>query len=66
MAKPYQLSKKELDLLNQGLADCHAIKEDLERAKLAGVPNVEHIQQSVDKCEERINQLKAIYASNRK
>lgn len=66
MATHYQLSKKEIALLNQGLSECQAIKDDLERAKLAGVPNVEHIEEAVTTCEDRINKLKSTYAGNKK
>jgi hypothetical protein len=64
--EPYKLSPKELRTLNQGLSDCEAIKADLERARIAGVPNIEHIEEAVAKCEEKINALKSTYASNKK
>lgn len=66
MAERYQLSKKELAMFNQDLKDCQLIKEDLERAKLAGVPNVEFIEEAVTECENRINKLKSTYASKSK
>lgn len=64
--KPYQLSKNELQKLNQGLADLTAIREDLERAKMAGVPNIEHLENACQTCEDRINALKAVYAGTKK
>lgn len=62
----YKLSKRELQILNQGLIDCQNILDDLERAKNAGVPNIESIEESVNVCQERINKLKSTYASNKK
>lgn len=64
--QPYQLSKKEQAILNQGLSDCDAIKQDLERAKMAGVPNVDHIEAALETCQERINKLKATYGARNK
>jgi hypothetical protein len=64
--EPYQLSKKEVADMNRALAECNLIKQDLERARQAGVPNVEHIEEAVSVCEDRINKLKSIYASRRK
>lgn len=64
--EPYKLSKKEHADMDRDLIECQQIKDDLERAKMAGVPNVEHIVQAVETCEERINKLKAIYAAKGK
>lgn len=61
---PFKLSKKELQTFNNDLGDCDLIKQDLERARQAGVPNVEHLEEAVRICEERIAKLKAAYAPN--
>ncbi len=61
MATRYQLGKQELKILNQDLTDCELIKQDLDRAEMAGVPNIEHLREAVAKCEERINNLLAHY-----
>lgn len=59
--EPYKLSKKELQSLNQGLIEIANIKEDLDRARMAGVPNTEYVITACEVCEERINKLLATY-----
>ena len=59
--QPYQLAKQEIKNLNQGLTECELIKQDLERAKAAGVPNVEHIEEALSVCVDRINSLLQTY-----
>lgn len=58
---PYELPKKNLELLNTHLKELPEIKADLERAKAAGVPNLENIEQRVQWCDERCRKLKANY-----
>lgn len=62
----YQLTKQDLQKINQGLKDLADIMEDLERAEKAGVPNIEHIKAACSTCEERLNGFKAQYASTKK
>ena len=58
---PFKLSKQELKKFNEHLHDCEAIKQDLERAQQAGVPNIEHLLAELESCKERISRLKAAY-----
>ena len=62
----FKLSKRELDELNAELADCAAIADDIEAARLAGVPNMDVLQEKLDICKQRIEKLKATYAVNKK
>ena len=61
MAK-VKLTKQEIERLNRDLRDCKDIKDDLARAKAAGVPNIEHLEDAVKHCEERIASIKQQYA----
>jgi hypothetical protein len=62
----FKLSKKELEQFNRDLQDCQAIIEDFERARQAGVPNMDVLVEKVVICQERIKKLKAAYAAREK
>lgn len=64
--KPYVPSKKEQDIWKQGLSDCDAIAQDLERAKDAGVPNIEALEEALQVCRDRIEKLRKIYSPRSK
>jgi len=63
--KVFILSKEELKRMNNNLKDCDDIAEDLERARRAGVPNVEHLEEAVKTCRERIAAIKAVYSKDK-
>jgi hypothetical protein len=62
----FKLSKQELQRFNQDLADCEAIAEDIEQARLAGVPNMDVLQERLELCRTRIEAFKAQYAKDKK
>ena len=62
----YKLSEKELAKLNRGLAELEDIKDDLERARIAGVPNMEHLDNACEQCKDNIVRLKEAYAKGKK
>lgn len=58
----YKPSAKELKDWKQSIDDCNMIYEDLQRAKAAGVPNIEHLEDALLICKQRVEKLREIYA----
>lgn len=63
---PYQMGKREQQLINQVEKDCRDIRDDLERAKQAGVPNIEALEAALSTCEERAALLRSVYMKGKK
>lgn len=61
MAGKLKLSDKEIQRFNQDLKDLSDIKEDLNRAMEAGVPNIPALIDKCSECEERIKKFKMLY-----
>jgi len=55
------LSDKDRKLINTHLAELKAIREDLEKAKKANVPNLQSIENVVEECENNCKAIKAVY-----
>lgn len=64
--QPFNLSKRERDKLNAAIADLEAIKDDIQRAADAGVPNIEAIQANCDGKIDCIRKIKEQYSGNKK
>ena len=60
MASKIRLSGQEIRRLKNDYKDCCDIHEDFERAKQAGVPNLEELQQKNDYNKKRIEALLAL------
>lgn len=60
-----QLSSKEIKKLNQALSELEAIQDDVERARNAGVPNMDEFNEKCGHCRERIVKLKEQFGSNK-
>lgn len=58
---PSPLKEKDLELINQQLADLELIKADLERAKAAGIPNIDELLARHCECVERCTKIKQQY-----
>lgn len=63
---PYKLSDKEIKRLNQALVDADLIKQDIERAREAGVPNMDAFIEVCNGQMECIANLKKQFASKAK
>jgi len=57
MASRIKLSGHEVRRLRNDLKACQDIKDDFERAKMAGVPNIVDLEEKLDQCVDRINKL---------
>lgn len=60
MAGKLTLAGNEVRRLKKDREDCHAIREDFQKAKLAGVPNLEELESKIDYLIERIDKLLAL------
>ncbi len=57
MPQRLALSKQEVNRLRKDHKDCFEILEDFERARVAGVPNMDVMIDKVKYCAERIEKL---------
>ena len=64
--QPFKLSDKERIRLNNALTDLAAIEEDIKRAELANVPNMEALLANCQGKRECIERIKATYAGAKK
>ena len=62
----YQMSQREQKLISQGEKDCADIRDDLERARKAGVPNIEALEEALAICQERLALLRSVYLKGKK
>jgi hypothetical protein len=56
-----ELKERDRQLLNTQLRELQLIKEDLEKAKLAKVPNVDALLERCSECIQRASLLKQHY-----
>lgn len=65
MASRIKLNGNELKRLKNDRKACDDICEDLERAKLAGVPGIEELQSKVQYLVDRIDKLLILSGDNK-
>lgn len=59
------LSEKDRAQMNRDLRDLVRLREDLDRAISAGVPEVDQLKPRCEHCIDRIEKIKAVYFPNK-